>query len=80
MTDRYAGYVVTMDRDVRDDDAEVTVAAIRQIRGVLAVDPLVADAALHVARERVRWELLDKLHKFCREVAGHKDAETPGGG
>lgn len=61
MTDRYNALTVVLDRDIRSDDAEAIINAIRQIRGVLAVDPHVADMADHVAVARVRAELTEKL-------------------
>lgn len=46
MTDRHAGYVVALDHNMREDDAEQTIAALRQIRGVAAVTPVVGDVAM----------------------------------
>lgn len=63
MTDRIKGLVVTLDDDYRDDDIEPVINAIRMLRGVLDVRPLVADVSDHVARVRVRHELQDKLWK-----------------
>ena len=51
MTDRYSSLTVVLERDIRDDDAEPLIAAIRQLRGVLRVVPKVADAG-EVARQR----------------------------
>jgi hypothetical protein len=53
MTDRHAGYVVTLAKDIRDDDAEESVlVAIRMIKGVVSVKPVVADIGMHITRER----------------------------
>lgn len=57
MTDRLKGCVVTFTRDIRDDDAEAVLSAIRMIKGVLSVDGSVADLGDHMARERVRDDL-----------------------
>jgi hypothetical protein len=35
MTDRHAGYVVVLERDIREDDAEVILSAIGMVKGVL---------------------------------------------
>ena len=43
MTDRYNALTVVMEKDMRDDDAEALIAAIRQLRGVLSVSGNVAD-------------------------------------
>jgi hypothetical protein len=71
MTDRYKAFLVTLDSDLRSDDAEPTIAAIRQIKGVIDVEPVVADSADHVARQRVRVELWEKIHKlFWSDTVG----------
>ena len=61
MTDRYHTLTVVLERDMRDDDAEPLIAAIRQMRGVLKVSGVVADPAAHMAEERARRELGEKL-------------------
>lgn len=43
MTDRYHALTVVLDTDIRSDDAAQIIDAIRQVRGVLTVDPIVAD-------------------------------------
>ena len=43
MTDRLNGFVVTLNRPIRDDDAEAIRQAILIIKGVLSVDPLVSE-------------------------------------
>ena len=52
MTDRLAGVLITFEQDIREDDAESTIAALRHIRGVLSVEPIVADVTLHMAEQR----------------------------
>lgn len=61
MTDRYNGFIVVLEKNIRSDDAEATINAIRQIRGVLSVRPNIADADSAIAEERVRSELSQKL-------------------
>jgi len=61
MTDRLKGFVVTLDNDYRTDDAEPIVNALKQIKGVLSVRPLVTDLNDHLARELVRQQLIQKL-------------------
>lgn len=52
MTDRHAGYIVVLDVDLRDDDAEPILNALRMISGVQSVEPIVADLDLHIAQSR----------------------------
>ncbi len=61
MTDRYHSLTVTFGEDVRDDDAEIVIEAIKMFRGVISVKGNVSDLNTHVARERVRLELGKKL-------------------
>ncbi len=63
MADRYSGVVVTFERDIRDEDADPILAAIRQLRGVITVKPLKGNAELHIAQERIRHEMFQKLLK-----------------
>lgn len=57
MTDRLKGVWVAFDKDIRDDDAEPLIAAIKCLRGVQAVTPAIADSSDWMARERIRHEL-----------------------
>lgn len=67
MTDRVRTLTVILDRDYRDDDAEVLMQSIRLMRGVedVALGPIV-DGSDHIAREvaktELRKELIDLLH------------------
>ncbi|HVQ45158.1 MAG TPA: hypothetical protein VMT30_09490 [Candidatus Saccharimonadia bacterium] len=63
MTDRHNGYYVVLEHDIRDDDAEATIAAVKQIKGVLSVTPNIAGFDEHIAEMRVRTELSEKLLK-----------------
>lgn len=57
MTDRHRGYIVILADDLREDDSQSLITAIGMIRGVLSVQPLVADGGDLVARAREseRW-------------------------
>lgn len=61
MTTRHTGYIVTLEKDIREDDAEVVITALRMIRGVVAVTPVEANPESRIAEERVRQELRVKL-------------------
>ena len=61
MTDRYNTLTVVLERDMRDDDAEALLSAIRQLRGVLSVSGGVANPTTYAAEERARRELGEKL-------------------
>lgn len=61
MTDRINGLYVILEKDIREDDVEDLVNAIRLLRGVLKVETHVADFDEAIARARVRSELTGKL-------------------
>lgn len=66
MTDRIKAFTVVLDEDYRTDDVEQIHKALLMIKGVLSVEPLVADAMDHVARQRARAELTEKLLAVLR--------------
>lgn len=70
MTDRHAGYVVALARDVREDDAQAIVTAIRMIKGVAGVEPVTADPTVQIARmdAHARWR--DRLLELIRDGPG----------
>lgn len=61
MTDRYHSIAVVLKKDVREDDAEFILNAIRMIKGVLSVKPHVSDHVAHMAEERAKKELEAKI-------------------
>jgi hypothetical protein len=61
MTDRLKGCTVVFTHDIRDDDAEAILNAIRMVKGVLSVDPSLASSEDWMMRERVKSELGEKL-------------------
>jgi len=61
MTDRIKGVWVAFDHDIREDDVQCVVDAIRMIRHVQSVALSVADLSDWNARERVRAELSSKI-------------------
>ena len=63
MTDRYFALTVLLDRDIREDDAEHILHAIRMIKGVLKVEPHVTDVDMWAAESRARHKLVAELWK-----------------
>lgn len=63
MTDRISAFIVTLDQDIREDDVEFILNAVRAIKHVQSVKPLVKSWENHVAQERVRQEIGEKLLK-----------------
>ena len=64
MTDRIAGFVVTLEANLREDAAADLFRALKQLRGVLDVRPVVADPMLTVAEARARRDMQEKFYAF----------------
>lgn len=61
MTDRIHGLIVSLERDLRTDDCETIIQAIKSLRFVSDVKPLVVEPGDYLARDRVMAELRQKL-------------------
>ncbi len=68
MTDRIKGFTVALDKDIRIDDVEHIVTAIKMIKGVMNVAPLVSDSSDFIARSRYKKEVQDKIFKMLDEL------------
>ena len=67
MTDRLKGFVVHLERDIREDDANTIIEAIKALRYVGDVRPIKAGFEDSIARSRVRQELLSKIIDLFQE-------------
>lgn len=75
MTDRYHTLTVVLDKEIREDDAEGLIQAIGWMRGVLSVTGKVADLDSHMAVERARRELGEKLWEILYPKRPKGDVE-----
>ncbi len=68
MTDRINVITVVLEKDIREDDVEPILVAIRCLRGVLRVVPHPVDSLTAFAVEsRVRRDIFDRLMAALRE-------------
>lgn len=67
MTDRVGGFLVTLEKDMREDDALELVSAIAQFRGVLSVDRVLVDTTQQIATNRAVQELVEAITEMLRE-------------
>jgi hypothetical protein len=67
MTDRFHSLVVVLEKDIREDDAQAIIDAIKMVKGVLTVDGLVADPTSMMAYARARSDLQHKLFTALQE-------------
>lgn len=68
MTDRYAGFIVALEQDLREDDAQETIKAILMIKGVLKVEPQVSTPEISFARARMQVAVTSRLNNLMREL------------
>lgn len=61
MTNRVSILTVALEADIREDDVQPLVAAIKQLRGVIGVDTNVVDSTQWLAQMRLRDELGCKI-------------------
>jgi hypothetical protein len=67
VTTRLKGVVVAFDHDIREDDAEILISAIRMLRCVQGVQPIEATSDDWIVESRVRSDLEGRLLKMLRE-------------
>jgi hypothetical protein len=71
MTDRHAAYLVVLRDDIRDDDANAILTALRMVSGVASVQPVIADYSQVIARGRRDVEWTEAIGAMVRQVLNH---------
>jgi hypothetical protein len=66
--DRIKGFIVTLDKDYREDDVQVIRQAIEMIKGVLSVDEVIADSDDHMNRQRIAMEFKKKIFDVLNDI------------
>lgn len=61
MTDRYNALIVALESDIREDDAQLLISAIMQLRGVASVTGNTVNTSDYVAQSRARNEMMNRL-------------------
>jgi len=72
VTDRHIAYTVTLLEPVRSDDAERIIDAIRMVKGVADVVPVVATPEAYWARSRARSDLLREVVDLLNQREGDR--------
>lgn len=66
MSDHYNAFLIILGSDIKDDAAQATINAIRQIRGVVDVQPHIADPDVAIAKAQLRAELFQELYEVLQ--------------
>jgi hypothetical protein len=53
----HAGYIVILDRRLKDEDAQVMHRFLLNIKGVIAVEPVPENASMHIAERRALYRI-----------------------
>lgn len=61
MTDRINSITLILGKDVREDDLKPMIDMLHMLKGVIKVEQNVSDPSFHVARERAKCELRQKI-------------------
>ncbi len=62
------GFVVKLNADITEEQADELVTALSMFRGAVSVKPLGADSDNLAAREWVAWQWSEKLLALIREM------------
>jgi hypothetical protein len=68
MTDRIKGFIVTLDKDYREDDVQVVKNAIEMIKGVLDVSEVKTDIDDHMNRQKIAMEFRSKMYDALNNI------------
>ena len=68
MTDRLKGCVVAFESDIRDDDAEPILEAIKMLRGVAGVTFNITDPDDWINRQQVKTEIRSKFYELFKAL------------
>ena len=68
MTDRVAGFVVTLKQNIRTDDIENLRGLIEHLAPVLSVENVISDPGLAIAEMRARERARDVLYRALEEL------------
>lgn len=66
MTDQVRGFYVVLDKDIRTDDVEPLMNAVKQMKHVLTVEQIITNVDDYFARQRVRAELISKIYEVLK--------------
>lgn len=68
MTDRYIALTVILEREIREDDAEPVIDAIRMIKGVSKVMPVVSNPETYYAYNKARHEIMENVFEAIEKT------------
>lgn len=67
MTDRYKGFLITLEKEMRSDDAEDILNALKMIKGVANVKPYINQAEDWMMYEKGVMDTRMEILNWCRK-------------
>ena len=67
MTDIVKGFTVTLTRELKDYDFDVIMNAVKMIKGVEDVKPIIDDSSEYITLMKRDREIREKLYDFIKE-------------
>jgi len=67
MTDRFKGFIVHLDKDLMEDKCEEIIIALKNIKHVANVKPLISSIDDEIGYSRGRREIIAKFSDFLRD-------------
>lgn len=73
MTDRFKGFLITLEKEIRSDDAEPILNALKMIKGVQTVKPYVNGAQDWMMYEKGVMDTRIEIFNWVRTDIKHPD-------
>jgi len=67
MTDRIKGVLVTFEKDIREDDCEPIIGALKMIKGVLTVKPYISKMEDYILYQRGHFDARNEMFELLRK-------------
>lgn len=67
MSDKVKGFVVALENDLREDEIEHVINAIKMVKGVVNVEPIKTTSHDQIFQLRIKAEMRNKFYDFIKE-------------
>lgn len=68
MSKHYKGFVVSMDKEIHEDESEGIMSALAMIKGVVGVSPVESDAGDMIVKMKIKAEVNSELYDLIDKV------------
>lgn len=68
MAEKVKGFIVTLQNDIRQSEAEAVGQLLTHIQGVISVDTIEGDVKDIIIKQKITHEVREKLYKIIDEL------------